>query len=94
MRHGYGTCKFLPDFLKRDGNYIGPVYVVGVVTRRIIPGSDDEMAIAAQRFPDWFPFGINKFFEVSWQQMGMQRDLSDDTRKHYMNYFGMCVREP
>ena len=85
MRHEYENCPFLPESLKDDnGRYIGKVYVIGVITRTIQPGSEDEKKIAEERISELFLSGwnTNNFCEVSWQRMGMKDCLLEGTKKY------------
>jgi hypothetical protein len=49
MRHEYPKCRFCPEWLKdENGEYIGPVYMIGVITKKIIPRSDEEKGLACK----------------------------------------------
>ena len=87
MRQEYGNCPFLPAFLKDNlQRYIGKVYVIGVITRQIQLGSAEEDQVARDRLNEFHQvfdsYNINKFCLVSWQRMGMKKDLEQNTQKY------------
>ena len=55
MRQEYGNCPFLPNFLKNDaGSYKGKIYVIGVITTKLIKTSPNEdMEIAQHRLREF-----------------------------------------
>jgi hypothetical protein len=94
MRHEYGNCDYCPNWLKRrdgDGNveYIGPVYVIGVVTKKIMPCSDEEdLAIGQMEgklkgIPQRCQ-PIHNLCLVDWKRIGYKRDLKKETQT-YLN---------
>ena len=87
MRQEYGNCPFLPTFLKDNlQRYIGKVYVIGVITRKIQLGSAEEDQVARDRLNEFHQvfdsYNIDKFCLVSWQRMGMKKDLEQNTQKY------------
>ena len=90
IRHEYYNCPYLPKFLlKEDGvTYKGPVYVIGVITRIVRPGSREEREIAETKLGNFYRSGLRlcNFCEVSWQRMGMKWDLKEETK----NYIRAC----
>lgn len=84
MRHEYSKCLFMPDRLKDlDGKYIGQVYVIGVITKIIEPGTVEEERISTHRLREFADeFNMHSFCLVSWQKMGFKNDLSDTTKRY------------
>lgn len=93
MRHEYSDCRYCPDWLKpRDENgnakYIGPVFVIGVVTRKILPFSDADDSVASQmkgklKFLGKF-HPMSNICLVDWKRVGFKKDLKFDTQ-NYIN---------
>lgn len=82
MRHEYAKCKFCPKRLKDSSNkYIGPVYVVGVVTKKVMPGSDEEKQLKREDLRE-FPHYQNThtFCRVDWKWIGIKGDLRQNTQ--------------
>lgn len=86
MRHEFHRCPFIPSKLKVNGKYIGPVYVIGVVTKKVKPGSAEERSIQDNQMSEFNRdyHNIHSFCKVEWQRMGM-KDTLDDSTKKYMN---------
>jgi hypothetical protein len=84
MRHCYPKCKFCPKRLFVDGSYIGPVYVIGIITKKVLPWSEEERHIAdinmgaftRNRWP------VHNFCRVSWEKMGYLNELNEPTKKY------------
>ena len=88
MRHEYPKCPFCPARLKDErGRYIGPVYAIGVVTRKIVPWSAEERDLADRRMGEFSRhyWGIHNVCRVSWRWMGYKRTLREATRS-YLNH--------
>ena len=82
MRHEYGKCKLCPKRLKDDNNkYIGPVYVIGVITKKVMPGSQEEKHLAQE---DLKEYPHHTYCRVDWKRMGRKADLSKSTQS-YLN---------
>ena len=85
MRHEYERCHYCPKWLKErtdasdNSQYIGPVYIIGVVTRKIKPYSDEEAFVNTQM--RYFK-GIPHLCLVDWKRIGYKRDLKDETQKY------------
>ena len=90
MRHEYGQCTFCPQRLKdNNGKYVGKVYVIGVITKRVSPGSLEEKAITEVLIKWGCPQRyLYNFCLVEWKRMGMKTDLSGETQR-YLN--SVCV---
>jgi len=86
MRHEFPRCPFIPSKLKVNGKYIGPVYVIGVVTKKVKPGSAEERNIQDTQMSEFNKdfHNIHSFCKVKWQRMGM-KDTLDDSTKKYIN---------
>ena len=95
LRHEYPKCRFCPDRLKNeDGQYIGPVYVIGIVTKKVVPWSAEETELAEKKMGEFHrvkpahrgdsadPGGwhVHNLCRVSWRRMGYKKDLKDPTR--------------
>lgn len=94
MRHEYGNCDYCPNWLKRrDGRgnvkYIGPVYVIGVVTKKIMPCSEEEnLAIGQMKgklkgIPQRCQ-PVHNLCLVDWKRIGYKQDLKQETQT-YLN---------
>jgi hypothetical protein len=85
MRHEYGKCRYTPDWLRErneesgDMEYIGPVYIIGVVTRKIKPYSAEEDYVVSQMAGP-----IPNICLVDWRRMGTKADLKEETQKFAM----------
>ncbi|KAL7427247.1 hypothetical protein ACHAXM_000762 [Skeletonema potamos] len=83
MRHEYGKCRYTPDWLRErneesgDMEYIGPVYIIGVVTRKIKPYSAEEDYVVSQMAGP-----IPNICLVDWRRMGTKADLKEETQKY------------
>ena len=89
MRHEYVKCKFCPGRLKDQisGKYIGPVYVIGVITKKVVPWSAEERDIADNRMGEFSNhyWDIHNVCRVSWRRMGYKKDLNKATQS-YINH--------
>lgn len=86
MRHEYPNCKYCPRRLKGEsGRYIGPVYVIGVITRKIVPSSAEERDIVENRMVEFSKGEIYNACMVSWERMGHKKSLKESTQK-YINH--------
>lgn len=88
MRHEYPKCQFCPGRLKDEsGKYIGPVYVIGVITKKVVPWSAEERAIAENRMSEFsnHHWDIHNVCRVSWRRMGYKKTLKEETQ-NYMNH--------
>ena len=75
MWHVYPNCKSCPSWLKVDsGEYIGPVYVIGVVAEKIIPGSVKEDEIMSRMINP-----RSNICLVDWKRVGKIDDLQGAT---------------
>jgi hypothetical protein len=83
MRHEYGKCKYCPDWLKQDGRYIGPVYVIGMVTRKIRPYSVEENEVKWAATTLDYAY-LSNFCLVDWKRIGYKQDLKQETQT-YLN---------
>ena len=87
MRHEYAKCPHCPKRLKNEhGKYIGPVYVIGVIKKKVTLGSAEEEDIADKLLqksscPKRY---LYNFCLVEWKRMGMKSDLQKATKK-YLN---------
>ena len=83
FRAAYKTCHLIPAPLMPNGKYMGPVYVIGVVVKKLVPGSKEDADIGEDvknlggRLRD-------KFVKVSWRKMGLLDELNSATR-HKIN---------
>ena len=84
MRHHYPKCQYCPQRLFKNGKYIGPVYVIGVVKKKVAPGSIEEKTVAAgvSKTSSCEQKWLNNFYMVDWQQMGITSKLSASTRSY------------
>ena len=87
MRHEYPKCPFCPKRLIVDGKYIGPVYVIGIITKKVIPWSEEERDIAEDKLGGFSGsrWPISTVCRVSWRRMGYKKTLEKTTRD-YMNH--------
>lgn len=87
MRHEYPKCKFCPQRLKDNGKYIGPVYVIGVITKKIVPWSAEEQDLAENSMGEFsnHHWSIHNVCRVSWRRMGHKKALKEATQK-YINH--------
>ncbi|KAL7549166.1 hypothetical protein ACHAWF_012441 [Thalassiosira exigua] len=86
MRHEFPKCPLMPSRLKNNGEYIGPVYVIGVITKKVLPGSAEERKIKDEWMGefDGSYYNTHTFCLVDWRWMGTKSELDDATRC-YMN---------
>ena len=84
MRHEFPECPFTPSRLKPNGKYIGPVFVIGVVTQKILPGSAHEKRIKKKQMGEYKRHNTHTFSLVDWKWMGMKATLQEET-KRYIN---------
>ncbi len=87
MRHEYEECPFCPKRLfDADGKYIGPVYVIGVITKKVVPWSEEEWDIENNKMGEFTRnrHPIHTVCKIDWKLMGFKDDLEDST-KRYMN---------
>jgi len=88
MRHEYAKCRFCPLRLKdNSGKYIGPVYVIGVITKKVVPWSAEERDIADNRMAEFsnHHWDIHNVCRVSWRRMGYKKALKEATQ-NYINH--------
>ena len=88
MRHEYPKCKFCPQRLKNDrGEYIGPVYVIGIITKKIVPWSAEERDISDNKTAEFSKhhWGMHNICRVKWRRMGLKTSLKDSTQ-NYINH--------
>ena len=88
MRHEYPKCKFCPQRLKNDGGeYIGPVYVIGIITKKVVPWSAEERDISDNKTAEFSKnhWGIHNICRVKWRRMGYKTSLKDSTQ-NYINH--------
>ena len=83
MRHEFPTDPFCPANLEKNGKYIGPVYVIGVITKKIMPGSTEERDIQLNRLSEFNRHStrIHSFCLVEWRRMGIKATLKEETKK-------------
>lgn len=82
MRHEYPNCGFCPRRLKDEsGEYIGPVYVLGIITKKVVPWSEEEREIADNRAAEFSKhhWEINNICRVRWEKMGYKKSLKKST---------------
>jgi len=77
MRHEYKNCPHTPARLKPDGKYMGPIYVIGMVTKVVTPWSNEETRIsnrlgASER--------VSNLCLVDWKWLGRKDTLKKETR--------------
>ncbi len=92
MRHEYPNCPFCPKrLINAEGKYIGPVYVIGVITKKVVPWSTEERDIAENKMGDFSRNvrPVSTVCRVHWQKMGLKANLQEST-KRYMN--SICQR--
>ncbi|KAL7535409.1 hypothetical protein ACHAXR_006474 [Thalassiosira sp. AJA248-18] len=76
MRHEYPKCQFCPRRLKDpNGKYIGPVYVIGVITKKVVPRSAEEKDISENK--------MSEFSNHYWGIHNVCRRICDDFEKTY-----------
>jgi hypothetical protein len=88
MRHEYPKCKFCPKRLKNDkGEYIGPVYVIGIITKKVVPWSAEERDISDNKTAEFSKhhWGMHNICRVKWKRMGYKNSLKDSTQ-NYINH--------
>jgi len=83
LRHEYPNCPLMPPRLRdQDGQYIGPVYVLGVVTQPPMlhqPGIQERLRM--ENMTDEEQAGVVAFCRVEYLRMGKKRDLLASTQK-------------
>ena len=87
MRHQYPACKYCPKRLfDNGGKYIGSVYAIGVIKKKVPPESSEEQRIASNliKTSSCPPKYLYNFCLVDWKRMGMKNNLSSGTQK-YLN---------
>ncbi|KAL9182966.1 hypothetical protein ACHAXT_004245 [Thalassiosira profunda] len=84
MRHEFPECPFTPSRLKPNGKYIGPVFVIGVITQKILPGSTHEKRIKNKHMGEYKRHNTHTFSLVDWRWMGTKATLQEET-KRYIN---------
>ncbi|CAB9508142.1 expressed unknown protein [Seminavis robusta] len=85
MRHEYPQCRFMPARLLGDEGYIGPVYVLGVVTARPSDGYNDVVDyFTKSHSPTFDEFTCRQwtFCRVHFLRMGKKCDLEDSTIRY------------
>ncbi|KAL7495143.1 hypothetical protein ACHAWT_006204 [Skeletonema menzelii] len=88
MRHEYERCPHAPEWLKeRDESsgkleYIGPVYIIGVVTRKIKPYSEEEAYVQKEMLPFDRHEPLPSLCLVDWKRIGFKDDLKEETQKY------------
>ena len=87
MLHHYPKCQYCPQRLFENGKYIGPVYVIGVVKKKVAPGSIEEKTVAARvsKTSSCKQKWLNNFYMVDWQRMGIKSNLSASTRSYLVS---------
>ena len=88
MRHEYPKCPFMPNrLIDIEGRYIGPVYVIGVVTHLPAQTYEDIMISISQSIPRLdIPEQQDEvaYCRVKYLWMGKKNDLDKSTQ----NYIG------
>ena len=91
MRHEYERCRYTPKWLRlKQRNetsgtleYTGPVYIIGIVTRKIKPHSDEERQVQKQILPNHSYEGtLPNVCLVDWKRIGLKCDLKEETQKY------------
>ena len=92
MRHEYESCTYTPEWLKeRDDTsgkmeYVGPVYIIGVVTRKIKPYSQEEADVQKEMLLsgnyDEYDHPIPNLCLVDWRRIGYKGDLKEETQRY------------
>ena len=85
MRHEFPKCPFIPSKMKdSNGKYIGKVYVIGVITKKILPGSAEEKTAQDNQMSEFDRnrHNIRSFCRVEWNRMGMKDSLDESTKKY------------
>lgn len=87
MRHEYSNCPYLPSRLRNQNNrYIGPVYVLGVITGVVKTNSDEEEYIARNDLGEFTVESgwnfVTKFCRVDWKLMGFKANLQKSTQTY------------
>ena len=84
LRHEYRQCPFCPKRLMKDGKYIGPVYVIGVITKKVLPWSKEERDIADNKLGKFSRsrWPIHTVCRVRWKKMGYKKSLKKSTWKY------------
>jgi len=87
LRHEYPKCQFCPERLIVDGKYIGPVYVIGIITKKVVPWSEEERDVAENKMGRFSRsrWPIHTVCRVSWKRMGLKKSL-DKTTQDYINH--------
>eukprot|EP00978_Attheya_sp_CCMP212_P019040 scaffold52874_cov55-Attheya_sp.AAC.1 len=79
MRHTYKECPCIPNKLKdENGVYIGPVYVIGVVTQIVEPNSAEDRTIAKQILEVEDKWN-HSYYRVGFCKMGIMASLQPET---------------
>ena len=79
MRHEYATCPYVPKCLKdASGEYIGPVYAIGVVTKCVVPNSAEDQAIG-KLIPEVGATWCHTLYRVNFRWMGLKSALQPAT---------------
>jgi hypothetical protein len=76
LRHEYPGCPFCPKrLINADGKYIGPVYVIGVITKKVMPWSEEERDIVENEMGDFSRsrWPIHTVCRVKWMKMGLKK---------------------
>lgn len=95
MRHEYSNCPLLPLRLRNNnnGNYIGPVYVIGVITHGPSQqGCNDLTQELLRRIPALDETTSNEleqnqasYCRVKFSRMGFKKDLEDTTNSYMLS---------
>ena len=81
MRHEYPNCKYCPKRLKVNGEYIGPVYVIGLIKEKIKPWSNLDRQLSHLIAEDKDRYVSNNCL-VDWKWMGKKSDLKPETQQY------------
>ena len=85
MRHEYPKCKFCPRRLMNErGEYIGPLYVIGIITKKVMPWSAEERDIADNKTEEFSKhhWDLHNICRVKWKRMGYKKSLKDSTQSY------------
>lgn len=88
MRHEYPKCPFCPKrLIGDDGKYIGPVYVIGVITKKVVPWSEEERDIENNKMGEFSRgrYPIYTVCKIEWKRMGYKSELEESTQS-YINH--------
>ena len=82
MLHHYPNCEYCPKRLKVNGDYIGPVYAIGMVTKQITPWSEEEAQLSSRICEEEVYGRRSNLCRVDWRWLGKKNALERETQNY------------